>query len=208
MFYLYRKLVSHARMRTYRWGDNVFSQYDHRHYLFVIARGECAYCRHLPQSDRDASEVDSAPHEIDYGLHLFSQDFSFMDGEDTEEWIERKTNEMAKSSSVHSKDKFKRQHPFEQHKNTLMALTSTQVCVIPLLDIASSITIFRKLFELSTSKYPLTRISNTVILSNYAKSLSWKKEQKEVLVVAVKQSYQKKIKDKLLSASGETKPTA
>jgi CRP-like cAMP-binding protein len=206
-FLLYRKLVSHARMRTYRWGDNVFSQYDHRHYLFIIARGECAYCRHLPQTERDAAELESAPHEIDYGLHLFSQDFSFMDSEDTDEWIERKTSEMTKSSSIHSKDKFKRQHPFEQHKNTLMALTSTQVCVIPLLDVASSMLIFRKLFELSSSKYPLTRISNKDILSNYAKSLSWKKEQKEVVVVAVKQSYQKKIKDSSVASSAEAKPT-
>jgi len=61
---------------------------------------------------------------------------------------------------------------------------------------------------MSAHKYSLTKIPNADILANYTKSVEWKKEQKTVLAVTVKESYQKKIKDTSSAATpAEAKST-
>jgi CRP-like cAMP-binding protein len=100
------KIVSYARVRTYHLGDPIFTQYDYRHYLYIVVRGEAAYCRHLPEEQRKNAES-VAPHEIEYGVHLYSDDYSFMDGESATEWITRRKEELKSCRSNHSKDVFR-----------------------------------------------------------------------------------------------------
>lgn len=119
-----------------------------------------------------------------------------MDGEIADEWITRRTHELENCNSAHSKDKFKRQHPFEQHKNSLKALTFTQICVLPLIDIAASFKIFQELFLLSTSRFQLAAISNKDLILNYAKSMQWKKDQRDVIATTAKGGYHKRRKNR------------
>jgi hypothetical protein len=84
-------------------------------------------------------------------------------------------------------------HRFGHYKNTLVATSRCEVCVIEISEIAKSIPLLKKMIELSNEKYPQFLISNEEIIYNYYLNRFWSKDRLAYLKAIEREFSDKKL---------------
>lgn len=115
---------------------------------------------------------------------LLSNDFSFMDSDDSAvfqriEYQDHQFLNITKDESdkvfEHRKRKY---HRFFLHRNTLIATTRCEVCVIPIHEIAKCIPLFNGLVQLANLKYTAIMISNEEVIKSYYEKKQWQEHDR------------------------------
>lgn len=174
-------VLSSARIRTYQAGEDIFTQGQPRHHFFLVLEGSCEYVRCFP----DHLETEGIiPRVVRTGGVLLSGDFSFMDGED-HLWLQKLVKGDAVSQERASKavqEKRKKEYcRFEEHKNSLLALTRVEVCVVPIQEIAKCLDLMKRLLTLAYVQYPVTCARNEDLVRKYHENRIWEKQRIAVL---------------------------
>lgn len=191
-------VTSCARIKCFSPGQEIFTQGMPRDYLYILIMGEGSFVRRFPDWTEDI------PLEVKIGLTLYPGDFSFMDGED-KDWAVR--NRAAHLEQGHLQEEIDETQGYESqrndayrllfaakirnrelvrnrygvHKNTLIATTRAEVCVIPLSAIGDCQNAFKGLLRVTAGKYRLTLYSDEDLIRRYHENRIWGLQKTKII---------------------------
>lgn len=216
------EIASHARVRVYLPGQRLFSQGTARSHLIVVLQGLCRHMRRVPSSltgnDNDYTREKSV--EVAVGGEsdwLSSGDYSFLDGE-APSWVEslqekelkhelesihifkerRLSNREAAGSPSQRRHSFglgRSRRRFLLHKNSLVAMTRVEACVIPLEELIlkqehlvisdprrkGHLALLQRLAVASHGRYSFLRATDEDVLKKHLEMARWQCDRRKVV---------------------------
>jgi CRP-like cAMP-binding protein len=127
--------------------------------------------------------------EIDVGQRLLPGDFCFMDGE-SGNWFDKHDEAISRKIVAHHNTPilFRRHNLFGEHKHTLLALTRTEVCVLPIQNVYECGAVFIRLLKLMNESYPTLGYTDIQLLAARAQNMVFAGNRPRLVTQMINQS--------------------